>query len=363
MTQKERYEIALSGRAADKVPWAVNFDHWWGVNKERGTLPKRFEGMDRFDISRSLGVAIWGRTGLCASESPNVNVSSKTDGDSEIVSYETPRGILYERYKRAPDFTRAVFRLEHMVKGPEDLPAYKSYIQAPVITADYAPAEQMIKDVGEDGIVLATGSSSPYQEFMINAAGWMTGLYMLADYPSEVEEVLEAIAEKALECYEVIAKGPVWVCHEGDNMDTMTSPPHYRRYVIPFCRRAAEVHHRYGKHYESHYDGALGNLLPLIPETGLDSIEAFTPAPMTDCTIQDAFEHLHGKVVIQGGVPSVALCHNFPLDELKRLVRDALELGKQGGFILGMGDNVPPDADFSRLDFITELVEKHGRIG
>lgn len=362
MTRKERYEIALSGKAADKVPWAVNFDHWWDVNGKRGTLPKQFADMHRFDISRSLGVDIWARTRTYQIEYPNVKETSVIDGDVETVSYETPCGVLYEKYQLAPDFTRARFLVEHMIKSREDLPAYKFYIQDAVVTPSYAQAKQMIKDVGDDGIVLAPGPDTPYQTFMITATGWVTGIYMLMDYPAEVEEVLEIMAAKTLEVYEVIAQSPVWVCHEGDNMDVMTSPDHYRRYVIPFCRRAAELHHKYGKLYESHYDGSIGNHLPYIPETGLDSIEAFTPAPMGDCTIQDAFKHLHGKVVIQGGVPSVTLCHGFPLDELERLVRDALELGKQGGFILGMGDNVPPDADFTRLDFITELVEKYGRI-
>jgi hypothetical protein len=291
---------------------------------------------------------------------PNVKETHTTDGDTEVVAYETPRGVLYERYKVAPDMTRARFLVEHMVKTLDDLPAYKAYVEDAVVTPDYSMCYRMMEEVGDDGIVLVPGPDTPYQAFMITAAGWVNGIYMLMDYPSEVEEVLELMARKAFEVYEVIARGPVWVCHEGDNMDVMTSPDHYRKNVIPFCRRAAEIHHKCGKLYESHYDGSIGNHLPLIPETGLDSIEAFTPAPMGDCTIHDVSRHLRGKVVVQGGVPSVSLCHGFPLDQLEKIVRDALEYGKGGGFILGMGDNVPPDADFSRIDFITELVHKYG---
>ncbi|MDO8586277.1 MAG: uroporphyrinogen decarboxylase family protein [Armatimonadota bacterium] len=360
MTQRERYETALAGKIPDKIPWAVNFDHWYNVNTVKGTMPKKYAGMSNHDISRSLGVAIWARAGTYSIERPNVRVSSTVEGDVETLTYETPGGVLYERYEIAPDFSRARFLVEHMIKGPEDLPAYKSYVEDIVLSFDYTQCERMIEEVGEDGIVLACGPYTPYQEFMIGAAGWVNGIYLLADYPDEVEEILDVLAEKALAAYEGIAQSPAWLCHEGDNMDTMTGPPHYRKYVVPFCRRAAEIHHKYGKLYESHYDGSIGNLLPLIPDTGLDSIEAFTPAPMGDCTIQDVAKHLRGRVVVQGGVPACALCHGFSLDELERLVRDSLEYGKGGGFILGMGDNVPPDADFSRLDFITELVEKYG---
>lgn len=363
MTQKERYEIALSGKAADMVPWAVNFDHWWDVNKKQGTLPRKYVGLTRYEIWRSLGVAMWARTRLYKEERPNVKQTHSVDGSVEIVSYETPVGTLYEKYQLATDFTRARFLVEHMVKSLEDLPAYKFYVQDTVATPDYTHALRMMEDVGDDGIVLAPGPDTPYQAFMISVAGWVTGIYMLMDHPSEVEEVFEIMAEKNLETYEIMARSPVWVYQEGDNMDVMTSPEHYRKYVIPFGKRAAAVHHKHGKLYQSHYDGSIGNHLPLIPETGLDCIEAVTPAPMGDFTMKDAFRHLGGKVVMQGGVPSVTLCHGFPLDELKGLVLEALELGKQGGFVLGMGDNVPPDADFSRIDFITELVEKHGRIG
>lgn len=362
VTQKERYNIALAGGISDKVPWAVNFDHWLGVNTQRGTVPKKYEGMSRYDIWRSLGVAMWARTSFLRVDYPNVAVSSRMDGDSEIVTYETPRGLLRERFELASDFTRAQFKVEHMVKTPADLPAYKFFVDDQVITFDYSGCDEMLKEVGDDGIVLTTGPYTPYQDFMINAAGWVNGIYIQLDAASEFDEIIDLMAEKWLYAIEGIVNGPIWVCHHGDNMDTLTSPPNYRKYIIPCCRRAAAIHEKYGKLYSSHYDGSIRNLLPLIPETGLDIIEAFTPAPMGDCTIWDVAEHLGGEVVVQGGVPASGLCHGFPLDELERLVRDSLEVGKRGGFILGMGDNVPPDADFSRLDFITELVDKYGVI-
>lgn len=360
MTEKERYEIALSGKIPDRVPWAVNFDHWMAVNTEQGTMPAKYRDMSRLEIWRSLGVAMWLRAGVFSSDSPNVKFSRQIDGDVETETYETPGGVLTTRYRLASDFTRARFCIEHLVKGPEDFAAYKAYIQDAVVAPDYAPAEQALRDVGDDGIVLTCGPYTPYQEFMIIVAGWVNGIFLLMDYPNEVEEILEILEAKALEAYEIIARGPIWVCHCGDNMDTMTSPGHYERYVIPFSHRAAEIFHKHGKLYESHYDGSLANLLPLIPKSGLDSIEAFTPAPMADCTIHDVARHLGGKVVVQGGVPAASLCHGFPLDELKRIVVESLEYGKGGGFILGMGDNVPPDADFSRIDFITELVDRYG---
>jgi hypothetical protein len=362
MTEKERYELALSGKIPDRVPWAVNFDHWLAVNTERGTVPAKYRGMGRLEIWRSLGVAMWLRIGTFLVDHPNITVSSQVDGEVETVTYETPVGNLTTRYRLASDFTRARFLVEHMVKGPEDFPAYKFFVQDAVARPDYRSCEQAVRDVGDDGIVLTTGPYTPYQEFMIDAAGWVNGIFLLMDYPTQVEEILEMMADKAMEIFEIMARGPIWVCHCGDNMDTMTCPDHYRRYVIPFSHRAAEVFHKHGKLFESHYDGSLGNLLPLIPQSGLDSIEAFTPAPMADCTIHDVAKHLGGKVVVQGGVPAAALCHGFPLDELKRIVIESLDYGKGGGFILGMGDNVPPDADFSRIDFITELVDKYGRV-
>ena len=57
MTFRERMLATLRGQPTDLIPWAPRMDLWCIANRERGTLPASFEGLDTAGIARVLGVA------------------------------------------------------------------------------------------------------------------------------------------------------------------------------------------------------------------------------------------------------------------------------------------------------------------
>jgi len=364
MTQKERFLTALRGGKPNRIPWACNFDHWLGVNKARGTLPGEFDGMTRDDICRAIGAAIWARAGIFKSETPNVKVTQRTEGDSIITTYETPIGSVWTRHQIAPDFTRAQFLKQHAVKTPQDIEVQKFIIQDEVLTPTYDSIIEAERSVGEDGIVLTGVGYSPFQGFMIQMAGWVNGIYLLHDYPEKVEELIEVIEQKTLEACRIAADSPAQVIAIGDNMDARTtSPRYYQRYLIPWYRKAAAILHAKGKIVQSHYDAPLRALLPLIPQTGLDVIEAVSPIPMGDCTMGEAYLALRPRVAIQGGVPAVLVLRNSSAEELKNFIIQVIREVQPGdGFVLGMADNVPPDANFDLVKTIAPIVAQYGRL-
>ena len=72
-----------------------------------------------------------------------------------------------------------------------------------------------------------------------------------------------------------------------------------------------------------------------------------------------ALDMLKGEVVLQGGIPSVLVCKEGGTREdfgkyMKEIIRP---LKRKKGFILGMSDNVPPNADFWRIERVAELIE------
>ena len=76
-------------------------------------------------------------------------------------------------------------------------------------------------------------------------------------------------------------------------------------------------------------------------------------------SITEALDMLKGEVVMQGGVPAVLVCEEGGTSaDFERYVRDEiLPLKGRKGFILGMSDNVPPNADFSRVEAIAGLIK------
>jgi uroporphyrinogen-III decarboxylase len=365
MTQKERFLTALRGERPDRIPWACNFDHWLNVNRQRGTAPKEFEGVSRDDICRAIGAAIWARAGVFKSETPNVKATQRAHGDSIITTYETPVGSIWTRHQTASDFTRAQFLKEHAIKTPQDIEVQKFIIQDEIITPAYEGFVEAERAVREDGIALTGVGYSPFQAFMIRLAGWVNGVYLLNDYPEKVEELLEVIEEKALEACRIAADSPAKVVAIGDNMDARTtSPRYYQRYLIPFYRKAAAILHAKGKIVESHYDAPVRALLPLIPETDLDVVEAVPPIPMGDCTMGEAYKALRPRVALQGGVPAVFVLRHSSPEVLKNFIIQVIEEVQPGdGFVLGMADNVPPDANFDLVKTIAPIVEEYGRLG
>jgi uroporphyrinogen-III decarboxylase len=99
-------------------------------------------------------------------------------------------------------------------------------------------------------------------------------------------------------------------------------------------------------------------LLDLVPGCGLDVVEAIVTKPMADITLEDAIDKLQGEVVLQGGLPSVLVCNEGgSMEKFEKYIEEViLPLKGRKGFILGMSDNVPPNADFKRVERIAELV-------
>jgi hypothetical protein len=102
------------------------------------------------------------------------------------------------------------------------------------------------------------------------------------------------------------------------------------------------------------------SLLSLLLESGIMVAEAFAPAPMTNCSLTEVKQIWGDKITIWGGIPSIVLSPSFPREKFEDFLRKLFqEVTLEDKFIFGFGDNVPTDADFSRL---IKLIEQYHRI-
>ncbi|HEY3415263.1 MAG TPA: uroporphyrinogen decarboxylase family protein [Armatimonadota bacterium] len=360
MTRREAYLGAL--RRQEKMPltFVANFDHWYGVNTANGTIPEEYRGLSNNEITRAVGGTLWRRVSLVRSTlDPSVTVETEDLGENLITWFRTPVGQVYTRHQQAPDSSHAWFLVEHRVKRFEDLRVLRYILEATQRHLDTTQYETVTAEVGDDGIVLTCLDPVPFIEFAKVEVGYENAYYLLADHPDEVAAVLAAARTNFLESYRLAAQGPWEVVSNGDNMDQLTCPPHFfERYAKPYYQEVREILHAGGKIAQGHWCGKLDRILPLVADCGLDVIEAVTPKPMSNVDMRVAMDLLEGKVAVQGGVPAVYMCHEgCTRNELKRFILELLEqVGHCRGFILGMGDNVPPNADFPRVKMIADLV-------
>lgn len=356
--------LGLSGGRPDRIAWAPNFDWWLGVNKKMGTMPEDLENLSRNDIVRKVGAAIWSRAGAIGSSgSKEIKTETRTEGDKTYTIYKTPAGNVSTMRQVADEWTRAVFLKEHMVKRVEDLKVIKFIIDNTTYHAAYEGFIKADEDVGDDGIALYQGAPSvPMIQLMKTYIGWVNGLYMLHDHPKEMEEVADAMTQKAVEAYQLLADSPAQVISTGDNLDERTfSPPLFKRYGLPYYKRMAEILHAKGKTYKSHACGWIKHLLPMIKDSGLDAVEAFAVDPMNDLTIKAAREILDGQVSIMGGVASVVMSNmNMNDADFREYILKTLDDVQPGnGFVLGMADNVPANAEFERVGMISQILDEY----
>lgn len=360
MNKRQHYLSALRGERVDSLVWAPNFDYWLGVNAAEGTLPEKYRGMSRNDIVRSIGGTLWNRAaGLREVLDPRVKHVSRIEGTDRIDEFVTPVGTIRQVHRLAEGPHRSRHLSEHYVKDLDSLRVMKYVAEATHYEPDYAPTYKALEETGDDGVVLNSAFSVPFIQFAKMDVGYVNGYYMWTDHREEVDALISVHHRNFLQGYAVLADGPADVVATGDNMDgVMISPDIFREYAIPFYQELKEITSARGKILEAHWCGRTENLLPVTPGCGLDVVEAIVTRPMADIELSEALDLLRGEVVLQGGIPSVLVCEQGATPEaFDRYIEETiLPMKGRPGFILGMSDNVPPDADFSRIEAVAGFI-------
>lgn len=360
MTRREKYLKALRNEPVDQMIWAPNFDYWLHVNKAQGTLPAQYEGMPRNDIVRSVDACIWNRvSGLKTILDASVKESWLDQGSKLVHYYETPVGIIREVHSRTENEWTSRSVTEHWVKDLASLKVMRYVVEATHYEADYAPVYKALEETGDDGVVLHMSFCVPFIQFAKTDAGYLNGYYLWADYPREVAALVDLYTRNFLDGYRMLADGPADIISTGDNMDgTMISPSIFKDYAVPFYKEAGKIIAAKNKIFEGHWCGRTQSLLNQVPGCGLDVVEAIVTRPMADIDLARAIDLLEGRVVLQGGIPSVLVCEEgCSKVGFEQYIRQViLPLKGKKGFILGMSDNVPPNADFSRIESVAALI-------
>jgi len=188
----------------------------------------------------------------------------------------------------------------------------------------------------------------------------MTPLYYaLYDFPRVVERLLRVLDEQLQEILRRLAELNVPYVEFLDNIDgALTSPALFSEHCLPCYQRYADALHGQGKKVGSHTDGDLSSLLALLAETGLDVCESFSPAPLTTCTVDAAWDAWESDgPTIWGGVPSPLLEERTSEREFESYVRRLLESARDRPIILDVVDMVLPNNSIERVRTLAEMVE------
>lgn len=364
MSPRERVFAILSGRKPDKVPWFGDLDYWATALIGRGQRPKDFKASDAYiEWHRELGVGFY-LQGYFPFKIiiENSKVVEWTEGNFRRRTIETPYGTLRETWTWLTE-SFAEAPTEHLIKSTADLRAYRYLFDNTRYEPDYAFAELRQRQVGETGLVLCYLPKSPLMQMIALDAGVTAVSEIYAEAPEEFAETIETVRRSHDIAAQLTVDSPAEILMIPENLSSeCVGKTFYDLFMRDYEETWAARIRLAGKFSCIHLDGTMRGLLREVCARGLTFIEALTPAPVGDLEIEQWAEWSgNSQTVLWGGIPGIFFTALVSDEDFDRHVKRVLEVMRsEPRYVLGVADQVPPDALERRVRRVNELVEEFG---
>lgn len=274
--------------------------------------------------------------------------SEESDGRVYTV-FDTPVGQIREASEHA-------YKTEYLLKSPQDFKVM-AYVLEHSHFEFWDDAFQVAdQEFGDLGVVTTFYPRSPLQRLIVEWMGFENVVYALNDYRTEVEDLMRAIEAWDDHMYEVLLSSPLQILNFGENIDANVDPPSwFEQYLAPYYEKRIKQIHAAGKFCHIHIDGAMKPLLPYIRQLEFDGIEAATPLPQGDVTLEELKEALAGKILLDG-IPAILFLPSYPEDQFQEFVLQVIDMFWPN-LILGISDELPPSGDIRRVKWVSDSAE------
>jgi uroporphyrinogen-III decarboxylase len=175
------------------------------------------------------------------------------------------------------------------------------------------------------------------------ALGWENILRYMFTKPDFVRKVLEDSTKFLIElgkaCIDLGAEVLLDFDDYAYTNGPMMSPRHFKEFIFPCLKRAAEEFHRKGAFLMVHSDGDIRLLMDMIIEAGVDMIQPLEPH--ANMKIGEVAEKWGDKICLVGNIDASHLLPYGTAQEVAREVKRAIRAAAPGGgYILGSGHQI-----------------------
>jgi uroporphyrinogen decarboxylase len=381
MTSKERCLAAIRFEGPDRVPvsprlWRYMLAH--GGTQKTSAYLKYAEGFD-FDPLLSLPA---GRvryvppthTDEC-DLGPDVRMHSRREvkGEFTIVKrvFETPAGRLSDEVhlpKPGGQFGIApnAHIKEHIVKGPEDLPALEMLVQAwakgcriPDFRKDTEPWGRQFLVAANTYSALShnAGDAYPIEQMMIDCF----------ERPDFVNSLIDVFHRPLMEATrQALENGAemVFCSTFFESMSSGWSPAIYREFFLPRIKEHVDLTHSYGVPYHLYDDGKVRESLPILHEIGIDLLSTVCPPPSGDITLNEARQVVGKDMCLNGGIDTVNTIWRGTPQDVDAAVHDAIDQAAlpEGGYIVGTSDSITEEAPEENFAAFFKAARTYGKL-
>jgi len=326
----------------------------------QGSLPDRYEGMSLLDVYDDLGCSIrsynWFNCCLRYESDPKVRFSAFEKDGVHISRWETPVGSIesHHTYTALASHTQ-----KFPVQTREDANVLEYILRGGRWSFDYEAYKANDELIGDRAAPMLFIPRVNLQRLFIEYMGFEGTLYAIYDDKPMIDRLAKIIDETDEQLIDVLCETPVPIINYGDNIDHhFLRPDMFEEYILPVYRRRSERFRAAGKYTHAHWDGSIKNLLRYAQQTGLDGIEALTPIPQGDITIEEMKEALGDRMILLDGIPMTCFLPHEPLDDLISTTHKIIELFSPN-LIIGVSDEPSPVCDIERVRLVVEMLKEY----
>lgn len=363
MSPRERVLAIFEGRKPDRVPWFADLTYWHFAEERRGALPEQYRGEEGLArLHRDLECGFYLQLLDPYRIESEVEVREVEKDGRLVRTIQTPVGELREVLSYQPDsFTWSW--TEHLVKKLEDLRALRYWLESQRFIPDDTAVQRRIAVCGPNGIGIIALPRTPLSRMQVEFSGIAFLAFAMYDEPEQLEAILQVMEQTDEERYRITCGSSARFVMFPDNLSSeVLSPRWFEKYTLPYYQRRCEPLRAAGKFTLSHLDGTMRGLLPLLARSGVDCVEGLTPAPVGDLEPERLREFAGPKLILWGGVPGSLFSPLHSEKMFEEYVRRYITHHKQVGlpFLLGIGDQLPPDGLIERIHKVREIVDEIG---
>ncbi|HDY86720.1 MAG TPA: hypothetical protein ENH82_01230, partial [bacterium] len=288
-----------------------------------------------------------------------VQLITKERGYNTRRIWATPAGEIYEELTFLEE-SCSTAHTKYAVSSREDLDVFRYLLEhrclRPVCIDDYPERLKLWKQY--NGIPSIALPRSPLSAFFYEWAGVQNAVFLITDFPEEVQEIFSIMKEQEEPVLDAVCELAPPIIHFADNLSSDNFTGFYDDYMAEGHKKRIKRFHGAGIKCAVHLDGVVQGLLPKLASVGFDAIEALTPKPGGDMPVESMRAAAQNdSVILWGGVPGILFAPPYRWNDMEKHIYKVLESWSGTRFILGVADQVPPDGNIQFCSKISELIE------
>ena len=354
----------IRGKNDGKIIWQPRIDAWLDDRIFQGKAFRApFTGLSKLEVFRELNCSarIYEFNDCFVPVEPDsVRIFVNSDNGTTETVVETPDGTINDIVQKTLT-SRYPLRKKWPIVTRDDMRVSIWRLDRLGWQWDQKKYDQLCKKWQGLGLPTMFMPRVTIQDLFINTMGVEAAIYASMDWPDLVKGYFAALDDCHDRLIDVINTSPIEVINFGDNIHCGTlSPGLFEEYVLPSYIRRTKKLHTAGKFVHAHWDGNTKSLLRYLPQTGLDGVEAVTPKPQGDVTLEELKSAIGDQLFFIDGIPAILFDDYHSIAELEDFTIKIIKMFSPK-LILGISDEISSTGDLERIRVVGRIVEEYNR--